>query len=650
MYIIQGDHGIPIPFTVQKLSASENLEGATVEVAIHRGEETFTKAATILNAAKGECSFTLTAADLTIFANYEWQWTAYFPDGRIYSGKTRKFNVSERLIAGSAGGETVPVIVPFARVEELEALDGRVTTLETEGTGGGSVLVFQTLADLQAAYPNGNNQPAWVATENDWYYWSGEIISDTTAPVLTITAGGTFTGTKSVTMSANETADIYYTLDGSTPTTSSAKYTSPLSISATTTLNAFAKDTAGNSSAVQIVTYTLDATPPADTTAPDNVTNLAYSSLAQTSLTLTWTASASSDVASYDVYNGATLLANVVGTTYNVSGLTASTQYTFTVKAKDAANNVASGTSVTVTTSAPADTTAPVLTITPAGTFTDTQTVTMSANETATIYYTLDDSDPKTSGTKLTYTVPLTLTETDTIKAYAKDTANNESVVQTITYTKSAPKQVVTSGLKVWFDGADGSGSQTTWTDKSTNANNATLTGFQFDTTDGWKSGGSLKGDGTDDYAKTASNLGITSASARTFQFKAKVNATDNKALMGIGGTTATTYMDILVYTGNICVYNGSATSIATIPFPVTVGDIVDVAVVYDGAAVTIYKNGVLLTGSYSVSFNTTDSPLTLLSGAGTSFKYSSNQLYYVAVYNRALSVSEIQANYDTYK
>jgi hypothetical protein len=260
--------------------------------------------------------------------------------------------------------------------------------------------------------------------------------ADTTAPVLTITAGGTFTGTKSVTMSVNETATIYYTLDGSTPTTSSDVYSSPLSISATTTLKAFARDTAGNSSAVQTVTYTLDTTQPADTTAPNNVTNLAYSNLAATSLTLTWTASSSSDVASYDVFNGSTLLANVAGTTYNVTGLTASTQYTFTVKAKDGANNTASGTSVTVTTSAPADTTAPVLTITPATTFTDTQTVTMSTNETATIWYTLDDSDPVTSGTRLQYTSPLTLTATDTIKAYAVDSANNASAVQTVTYTK----------------------------------------------------------------------------------------------------------------------------------------------------------------------------------------------------------------------
>jgi hypothetical protein len=158
------------------------------------------------------------------------------------------------------------------------------------------------------------------------------------------------------------------------------------------------------------------------------------------------------------VFNGSTLLANVTGTTYNVTGLTDSTQYTFTVKAKDGANNTASGASVTVTTSAPTDTTAPVLTITPAATFTDTQTVNMSTNETATIWYTLDDSDPKTSGTKIQYASPITLTETDTIKAYAADTAGNASTVQTVTYTKQASTSIP-SGAIVYdsFNRADSS-------------------------------------------------------------------------------------------------------------------------------------------------------------------------------------------------
>ncbi|WP_309140246.1 chitobiase/beta-hexosaminidase C-terminal domain-containing protein, partial [Lysinibacillus sp. GbtcB16] len=82
------------------------------------------------------------------------------------------------------------------------------------------------------------------------------IPPDTTPPILTITPGTTFTDSMTVTMSTNETADIYYTTDGTTPTTGSTKYTSVINITNTTTIKTFAKDAAGNFSAVQTQTYT----------------------------------------------------------------------------------------------------------------------------------------------------------------------------------------------------------------------------------------------------------------------------------------------------------------------------------------------------------------------------------------------------------
>ncbi len=176
---------------------------------------------------------------------------------------------------------------------------------------------------------------------------------DTTPPIITANlTGGTYAGTQVILLSSNEIAEIYYTINGSTPTVSSAKYTGPITISSTTTLKFFGKDPAGNISVVQSITYIIQAE----------------------------------------------------------------------------------------------DKTAPILTITRGGIFTTNQTVTMSTNEAATIYYTLDGSTPTT--TSSTYSAPLTLTNTTTVKAFAKDVAGNISSIQTETYTKdTSPTTIAVTGV-----------------------------------------------------------------------------------------------------------------------------------------------------------------------------------------------------------
>ena len=84
-----------------------------------------------------------------------------------------------------------------------------------------------------------------------------------------------------------------------------------------------------------------------DTTAPSAPTNLTASGTTQTTTNLSWTASTDNvGVTGYDVYQGATLKATVTGTTYAVTGLTAATAYTFSVKAKDAAGNISASSNV----------------------------------------------------------------------------------------------------------------------------------------------------------------------------------------------------------------------------------------------------------------------------------------------------------------
>jgi chitodextrinase len=89
------------------------------------------------------------------------------------------------------------------------------------------------------------------------------------------------------------------------------------------------------------------ATP--DTQAPTTPANLAASNVTGTSMRLTWTASTDNvGVTAYEVYRGTTLLAsNVTTPAYDVTGLSCTTTYNFTVKARDAAGNV-SGSSNTI--------------------------------------------------------------------------------------------------------------------------------------------------------------------------------------------------------------------------------------------------------------------------------------------------------------
>ncbi|MBE8727533.1 M4 family metallopeptidase [Flavobacterium hungaricum] len=91
-----------------------------------------------------------------------------------------------------------------------------------------------------------------------------------------------------------------------------------------------------------------------DTAAPSAPTALAASGTTGTTTNLTWTASTDNvAVTGYDIYQGTTLKGSSTTTSYNVTGLTALTTYSFTVKAKDAAGNVsAASNAVSVTTTA----------------------------------------------------------------------------------------------------------------------------------------------------------------------------------------------------------------------------------------------------------------------------------------------------------
>ncbi|MFE5978216.1 carbohydrate binding domain-containing protein [Streptomyces wedmorensis] len=91
-----------------------------------------------------------------------------------------------------------------------------------------------------------------------------------------------------------------------------------------------------------------------DTQAPSVPTGLYSTGKSSSSVSLAWSASTDNvGVTGYDVYRGSTKVSTVTGTSATVSGLSASTTYSFTVRARDAAGNVSgSSAGVSVTTNA----------------------------------------------------------------------------------------------------------------------------------------------------------------------------------------------------------------------------------------------------------------------------------------------------------
>ncbi len=190
---------------------------------------------------------------------------------------------------------------------------------------------------------------------------NGGGTTDTTAPSVPIGLAASNVTQTSLTLSWSSSTDNvgvtgYDLYQGailfSTVSGTSANVTG-LTASSTYSYTVRAKDLAGNVSAAStaLSVTTLAAV---DATAPSVPTGLAASNVTQTSLTLSWSSSTDNvGVTGYDVYQGATLFSTVTGTSANVTGLTASSTYSYTVRAKDLAGNVsAASAALAVTTSA----------------------------------------------------------------------------------------------------------------------------------------------------------------------------------------------------------------------------------------------------------------------------------------------------------
>lgn len=272
--------------------------------------------------------------------------------------------------------------------------------------------------------------------------WDKGTVAD--VPSLSISqAGGTFnTGsTVSTVLTANNSAStIYYTLDGTAPTTASTSAigTKTLAITANTTLKAFVKNTAGVSSATKTEVYTF-STPTTFTVYFKKPTNwnaavkVYYWATTGTAPAVTWPGVAmTKDCGDWYKFTFPSTV-SATNLVFNDGTLkTADLTATAGIKYYDAAwLNAEPANRCPVVT--------PNLTISPVGgTFTTGATVNavLTANvNTSTIYYTLNGTTPTTSSLAAVGTKTLSITVNTTIKAMVVNTAGTSSAVKSEVYT-----------------------------------------------------------------------------------------------------------------------------------------------------------------------------------------------------------------------
>ena len=174
-----------------------------------------------------------------------------------------------------------------------------------------------------------------------------------------------------------------------------------------------------------------------DTEAPTVPTNIVLSNITTNSVDISWTASTDNvDVTSYDVFVDGNLNKNITTTSTTITNLNHNTTYSFTILAKDAADNKsAQSTAVNGTTLT--DSEAPTV---PTNITVSNQTdvsfkVTWSAstdNTATTSYNVYINSNKVGSSSTLEYTATgLTLSTTYSVQVSALDAANNESALST---------------------------------------------------------------------------------------------------------------------------------------------------------------------------------------------------------------------------
>ncbi len=252
--------------------------------------------------------------------------------------------------------------------------------------------------------------------------WTYSVATPAPSPTFS-PAAGTYTGTQAVSINyATSGATVYYTTDGTLPTTSSAAYSAPIQVSNSETIHAMAV-ASGTPSPISQAAYTIRQVVVTPTFTPG-----------------TGTYSSPQTVTISDATAGATIYYTTNGTGPTSSSAT----YTSPISVSTTQTIKAIATEEGMITSAEGQSTytipvKPIIVATPTfspgtGTYASPQAVIISdATAGATIYYTTNGTGPTSSSA--TYTSPITVSATQTIKAIAVEKGMTTSAEGQATYT-----------------------------------------------------------------------------------------------------------------------------------------------------------------------------------------------------------------------
>lgn len=374
-----------------------------------------------LTPASGAGEFVFTAVDDTENAFY------------IYNTNLKKYLVA-------TGSKT------FGYVENTSN-DYGYWTFSTVSSGGFSgVFSVQHSSKTHYMRAYNNSVRCYDSANNSGVYLFKKTETAVADPSF-LPGGGAYTSTQNVTLSCTtENATIHYTLDNTEPTASSSTYTSPISISKTTTIKAIAFK-GSDASAVVSATYTIVQINNAGTAEdPYTVADARNAIDANTGLTDVYaTGIVSEIVTEYSNQHG-----NI---TFNISadGLTTSDQLQ-AYRCKGGTGVDVSGVKVgdvvlikgtlkkygdtyefgeaneLISLEHPVSAVADPTFTPEAGAYTSAQNVTLACTtEGATIYYTIDGTAPTASSS--TYSSAISVNSTTTIKAIAIKDGNTSSIV-----------------------------------------------------------------------------------------------------------------------------------------------------------------------------------------------------------------------------